>query len=265
MQKKKLLKAFTFFSLHKNIPASIILEIINLFLIIRLNAKQIQTKLSSNHKKCISYATICNILFNIRRVIADYLKHEYRIKQIGGDPSLNKIVAIDESLFLHDETGKQIQLVGALDTETNELRLDIVKERTSENLKTFVYNHIIPGTLIVHDGWRSYSFLDDDDSVYTHEEYNQTHGNFGRGSHSTSNIERCWNWIKSEIKFLYRIIPHEHYIFFIRECEYRFNTSKMTNKQKEKNFCKILKYVYKLNSFNFYNEEELLDFNNYDI
>ena len=100
-----------------------------------------------------------------------------------------------------------------MDTETNELRLDVVKERTTENLKTFVYNHIIPGTLIVHDGWRSYSFLDDDDSVFTHEEYNHAHGNFGRGSHSTSNIERCWNWIKSEIKFLYRIIPHEHYIF----------------------------------------------------
>ena len=36
----------------------------------------------------------------------------------------------------------------------------------------------------------------------------------------------------------------------------------MDNIQKEKHFCKILKYVYKLNNFNFY-EEELLNFNNY--
>ncbi len=53
---------------------------INLFLIIKLNVKQIHTKLSSNLKECISYAIICNILFNIKKVIADYLKYEYRLK-----------------------------------------------------------------------------------------------------------------------------------------------------------------------------------------
>ena len=88
-----------------------------------------------------------------------------------------------------------------MNTETNELRLDIVNERTSENLKIFAYNHIETGTLIVHDGWRSYSFFDENDFVYRHEENNHGQGNFGWGSHSTSNIERCWNWIKSEIKF----------------------------------------------------------------
>ena len=70
--------------------------------------------------------------------------------------------------------------------------------------------------------------------------------------------------IKSEIKFLYRIIPQNHYIYFIKECVFRFILSQLNNKQKEKFFCKILKYVYNLNSFNFYEESEIMDFDNYD-
>jgi len=60
-------------------------------------------------------------------------------------------------------------------------------------------------------------FLDFDDSVYTHEEHNHGAGNFGHGLNSTSHIEGVWSWIKSEIIFLYRIIPHNHYIYFIKE------------------------------------------------
>ena len=73
-----------------------------------------------------------------------------------------------------------------------------------------------------------------------------------------------WIWIESEIKFLYRIFPHKHYIYFIKECEFRFMLSQLNNKQKEKFFCRILKYLYNLNSFNFYEESEIFDFNNYD-
>jgi len=61
--------------------------------------------------------------------------------------------------------------------------------RNAENLKIFITNHIIPGTNIIHDGWRAYSFLDSEDSVYTHEEFNHGQGNFGHGVHSTSLIE----------------------------------------------------------------------------
>ena len=41
-RKKKYLRAYSFFKLHKNIPASVLLEIINLFIVIRLNVKQIK-------------------------------------------------------------------------------------------------------------------------------------------------------------------------------------------------------------------------------
>ena len=56
-RKRKNLRAYTFFALHKNIAASIILEIFKLFLIIRLNGKQIFDKLSLTFQKHISKYT----------------------------------------------------------------------------------------------------------------------------------------------------------------------------------------------------------------
>ena len=88
MQKNKILGAYTFFILHKHIPASIIMEIIYLFIIIKLNAQQIKEKLANSKYQILSYSTICSILENIRKCIATYLKHLYRIKRIGGEPQL---------------------------------------------------------------------------------------------------------------------------------------------------------------------------------
>ena len=46
--------------------------------------------------------------------------------------------------------------------------------------------------------------------------------------------------------------------------EYRFFISKMNNNQKEKNFQKLFKNVYNLNNFNINDEEEILNYNNYN-
>ena len=39
----------------------------------------------------------------------------------------------------------------AIDPESKGIRLDVINERNQTNLKTFVYNHIIPGTHMVHE------------------------------------------------------------------------------------------------------------------
>ena len=121
---------------------------------------------------------------------------------------------------MHDDKGAMIWLIWAVDTETKDLHLDVIKERNSTNLKIFINNHVEPGTHIVHDGWQAYSFLGREDSVYTLETFNHGANNFGQGNHSTSHIEGIWAWIKSEIKFIYQIIPHSHFILYIREMEY---------------------------------------------
>lgn len=179
---------------------------------------------------------------------------------------MDRNVAIDESLFLHDDEGNQIWVVGAIDITTKEIRLDVINQRNSANLKIFVINHIEAGSHIIHDGWRGYRFLDDvNSSVWTQEEHIHQGGNFGLGNFSTSNIERVWTYIKGELKGLYKITPHKNFIYFLKEGEYRYITSKMNSEQKEKKIKKILKFVYNLNNYEFFDEEEILDYNNYDF
>lgn len=91
-------------------------------------------------------------------------------------------MAIDESLFVHNDMGKLQWVVGDIDTTTKEIRLDVIYERNMSNLKIFIQNHIEPDSNIIHDGWRRYRFLtNDNESIWTHEEYNHDGGNFGLG------------------------------------------------------------------------------------
>ena len=46
------------------------------------------------YKSSITIETIRKILLNIRKTIANAIKHVYRSKQIGGPPDANKIVEI---------------------------------------------------------------------------------------------------------------------------------------------------------------------------
>lgn len=96
------------------------------------------------------------------------------------------------------EGQKQIWLVGGIYmmSKTVRLYIDIVPERNSINLKYFVENHIEPGNNISHKGWPRYSFLNDNDSIWTHEVH--IHGGcyFGYGAHSKSHIEQYWGEIK---------------------------------------------------------------------
>ena len=185
--------------MHSKLPCSIILKIFDLFIITKLNGSQIYSTLSNTFNISISKVTILKILDNIRQMLANYMKDKYRNFPIGGDPDTNKVVALDETLIVHIN-GEQKWLVGAIETVSRKIRLDILPERNSQNLEIFVKNHILPGTTIVTDGWAGYNFLDNEESVWPHEIYNHGAGNFGYGAHSTSNIEHTWAHLKNMIK-----------------------------------------------------------------
>ena len=74
------IRAYSIFGLHKNLPGSMMLKIFQLFIIIKLNASQINEKLAITYKRKVSYITICKVLNNIRHIIADYLKYRYKLK-----------------------------------------------------------------------------------------------------------------------------------------------------------------------------------------
>ena len=175
---------YSFFKLHKTIPASVIHYIIYQFIVIKSNALQIQKNIKLKYGKSPPYITITKILLNLRRVIADHLKYKYKIKQIGGDQDKKITIAIDESLWMHINN-KKMWLIGAIEAKSRKMRCDFLDERTMENLKTFVNNHILPGTHITTDGFPAYSFLDDpDESVWTHEVHIHGWGDFGSENHA---------------------------------------------------------------------------------
>ena len=262
-KRKKSIRVYSFLNCAKLIPASVVYEIICLFLIEMKNGKEIETYLKSKYEKIPNYSTILKILKNIRCSIAEFIKHRYKKTQIGGAPEENKIVAIDESLISHEQN-KQIWLVGAIDTSSKSVRIEIIPERNRENLKCFVKNHIIPGTHLTHDQWPAYSFLDDEDSVWTHECHSHGHGDFGLGLHSTSHIEQYWGRIKSLIKKIYTVIPKDGIIYYVKEAEFRSFFNKDSVKEKENLIFKLFKEVYDICQFNYSSESEIRDFNNYN-
>ena len=64
---------------------------------------------------------------------------------------------MDESLFTH-ENGQKIWIVGCKNNYTGNIRVDIFKNRNTNDLKLFIENHIKIHNNIITDGWSSYQF-----------------------------------------------------------------------------------------------------------
>ena len=130
-----------------------------------------------------NYKSILKIVSNIRYVIAECLKCKCKIVKIGWDPDEYITVAIDESSITY-ENGNQVWLFGAIDTRHKHIRLDVLPTRNADNLKTSVKNYI------------GYSFLDDEDSVWTHEYYSHDHRDFGIGNIQQAILNLTGHYLK---------------------------------------------------------------------
>ena len=123
---------------------------------------------------------------------------------------------MDESLFSH-QNGEQIWIVGLLNNDTNELWLEMVKDRNSEVLEYIIRKYTDTGNICITDGWQWYSFLDRINSGYIHHAYNHGRGEWGIGIDSTSRIESIWAEIKLKIKRMYISIKSTNLIYFLKE------------------------------------------------
>ena len=132
--------------------------------------------------------TILDILNKIRHSFTDELKQMYRESRIGGPPELNKMVAIKECLFIH-ENNTPIWVIGGMETDSRKMRFDVINRRISENIKIFLLNQVEARTKIISDGCQGYAFLDGEESVWEHETHTHGVGDFGYGPCSTSHME----------------------------------------------------------------------------
>ena len=96
----------------------------------------------------------------------------------------NNILYFDESLFTHRD-GIQAWVVGIINTDINEMRLEVVANRNEEMLKALKEKHIGIGNIVYTDSWDGYNFLNRPNSGYNHNVVKHSHGIFGL----TSRIE----------------------------------------------------------------------------
>lgn len=82
-------------------------------------------------------------------------------------------MATDECLFTHQD-GIQTWVIGLINTESNNIRLEIVTSRDSDTLKNIIHKHVEPGNYIVTDAWPGYNFLEQENNIYIHHGYNHS-------------------------------------------------------------------------------------------
>ena len=89
------------------------------FQYIGLNAQQINKILKEKYKNNLNIRRIQKILEYFRKLIFIHYKLEYNKTLIGGfdNEGESKIVAIDESLFIHNNNGEEIWALGVLKLE----------------------------------------------------------------------------------------------------------------------------------------------------
>ena len=68
---------------------------------------------------------------------ANIIKKNYRNSRKGGEPGSNSVVAVDETLIIYDINGNHQWLLGAIETVTKEVRLELIPNRNTATIKKF--------------------------------------------------------------------------------------------------------------------------------
>ena len=234
-----------------------ILYIIKLWLFDNKNASDIYNKFKNECPNInISLLHISEILQKLREYIAHYIKDIYSIEDISQENRMERF-AMDESNFVTDGN-ITTWVVGIINVTSRKIRLEYPENRNTNTIKKIVHAHIKKGNIVVSDAWGGYSWLSNADSGYIHSTHTHSLGNFGRGDESTSHIEQLWHHLKLIIKKIYNMIQKKHFIYFLRESEFRRNLSFLSYEGKWESIYDTLNYIKNLNLNNLYSLEELI-------
>ena len=149
----------------KKIPISIIIKIIELFILHNKNGIQIKKAILEFYQlDSINMSIIYSVIGNLRKYIAHYLKEVYMTSLV--ESNLGEYVAVDESLFCHNHGNEQIWLIGLVNTRNKNFRIEAVKSRDSDILEKIIRHHVGIGNNIVTDGWGAYNWMNSLNSGY---------------------------------------------------------------------------------------------------
>ena len=97
----------------------------------------------------INMSIIYSVLGNVSKYIAQYLKEVYMTQLIYSN--LGEYVAVDESLFCHNQGHEQIWLIGLINSRNKNLRIEAFKRRDSDILEKIIRHHVRTGNNVVTD------------------------------------------------------------------------------------------------------------------
>ena len=238
---KKNIRFNSFFDFFSKISLNSIYEVIKCFICYNFNKKQAHTYLINEKNIIISENAIKEIYQKIREIIYRYYYILYQSEYLGERDS-SDYYAIDESLFTHDKMGRQVWVIGIINNNTRDFRLEASLNRDSETMKKFLLKFIGSNNRIISDRWSGYNFIRNFNG-YSHEVHDHGAGDFGEGLHTTSQIESLWNELKSKIKNTYHIIPSNYFIHFLREAEWKIKNKNKSYKLLIKEFFDCFKYI----------------------
>lgn len=145
-----------------------------------------------------------------------YKRFREHLPADGGE-LLSGIVAVDEAWFGKRRYGKQTIVIGAIETNSRKLRLQVIPDTEQDSIELFLQNWVAKDSLLITDCAQGYS--DVEWLGYGREAYNHSKGHFGQTNH----IECVWGAMKRHMRKLYGSIPTNNLEYLLSEWMARHN------------------------------------------
>lgn len=154
----------------------------------------------------------------LRVVISSELEQE-SIEFLSGE------IEVDESYFGGHRKGKRgrgaagkVPVFGLL-KRGGRVYTKIIYDAKSSTLMPIIQKKVKPDSIVYTDCWRGYNVLD----ISEFKHYRINHSKLFVHKHNHINgIENFWNQAKRHMR-KFNGIPKEHFYYFLKECEWRFN------------------------------------------
>ena len=258
-RKIKSLRYNTFFEYFKKIPISVVIKIIELFILENKNGQEIIKYIIEFYQiNTLNNKMVYKIIILVRKFIAHYLKETYLEKMTNANEFAN--IAIDESLFSHHDGHNQIWVIGLINTRTYDFRTEAVYSRDADILEKIIRYHISIGNNIITDGWGAYNWMNAANSGFNRIIHIHGHHDFGHGDESTSHIESVWSDLKRLLSRAYVAVKSENFIYFLKECEWRKKNSHLNFNDKIRNLQEIFIHISMTVENDLFTKDELEDF-----
>jgi transposase len=171
-------------------------------------------------------------LVGINKTTAAYYYHRlreiiaYKI-ELESAPYFSGEIEVDESYFGGQRKGNRgrgaggkVPVFGLL-KRGGRVYTKIIADASGESLVPIIQSKVIPDSIVYSDAWKGYNALDV--SEFKHYRINHSKRFVEQRNH-INGIENFWNQAKRHLR-KFNGVPKEHFELFLKECEWRFNTS----------------------------------------